>query len=81
MDAKTTPCKGCGKPVVFAMDTEGKIQCLDPAPPVYGHISTATNGDPLVRRILGGAVSHFATCPSANLFSKASKKKNEETPS
>ena len=74
MDAKTTPCKGCGKPVVFAIDTEQKIQCLDPTPPVYGHIGTAANGDPLVRRILGGAVSHFSTCSHANDFSKSKKK-------
>lgn len=72
-------CKGCGKPVVFAVDTEGTTQCLDPGPPVYGHLGDRPDGTPLVRRILGGWVSHFATCPNANDFSKEKKGATDET--
>ena len=69
----TSTCKGCGKTIIFATDTEGRRQCLDPDPPVYGHIHDGPDGAPLVRRIFGGWVSHVATCPEATTFSKTKK--------
>lgn len=69
-------CKDCGKKVIFAKDTEGKTQILDPVPPIFGALSADPDGTPRVRRILGGYVSHFATCSHANEFS-ASKKEEE----
>lgn len=60
----TVPCKACGHPVIFAQDTEGKIQCLDATAPTYGHIGETSTGQWTVRRMLGGFVSHFCTCPN-----------------
>lgn len=65
---KTARCTGCGKQIIVATDTDGKTQVLDPTPPVYGHIGDAPDGTPRVRRILGGWVSHVATCAHANEF-------------
>jgi len=81
---KTTPCKGCGKPIVFAKDSAGKVIPLDPVAPVYrvflsevdGHRCELVERKPMDRTT--GMVSHFATCPAANDFS-ASKRKEKAT--
>lgn len=64
---KTTPCRSCGKPVLFAADPAGKTIPLDPRPPCY--VWSEFDGQVKCKRIHQAAVSHFATCPGANQFS------------
>jgi len=82
---KTSQCKGCGEPIVWAvLDSTGKPIPLDPRPPVYRVYVDAQgctrcyrdtpNVDPDCEVEANAMVSHFATCPNANDFS-ASKKK------
>jgi hypothetical protein len=76
---KTSPCRGCGKPIVWGTTPEGKKIPLDPRPPVYelvqSHPGNQRNPDPVnARRIIDAFVSHFATCPKANDFSKSNRK-------
>lgn len=74
----TTPCKGCGTPIVWARDANGKAIPLDPKPATYGvkvdpqlgAICVRANGADSVAQVY---VSHFATCPKANEFSRARK--------
>lgn len=72
---KTSPCKGCGKPIVWAKTLEGKMIPLDPKPPIYW-VEDDGNGGQACHRIREGMVSHFSTCPNANDFS-ASKKRGD----
>lgn len=72
----TSPCKGCGKPIVWGETDDGKKIPLDPKPPVYTVVWTA-------RKITCSRsprevfmVSHFATCPEANRFSGSKKKED-----
>lgn len=70
---ETKNCKGCGKPMIFAIDTNGTTQILDPRPPIYGYLGERPDGTPLVRQIPRAWVSHFATCSKASEFSKNKK--------
>lgn len=66
----TTPCRGCGKPVFFVTDCEGKRQVLDARPPIFVRQRDGDGGAIWARDTSGEiAVSHFATCPKANDFS------------
>ena len=68
---KTTPCRGCGKPIVFGETMDKKKIPLDPRPPVYRSVTMADDGTPLiVERAMLIYVSHFATCSVANQFSR-----------
>jgi len=81
----TVPCKGCGKPIVWATLAEGdeitsKRVPLDPRPPVYV-LQDGVPGEGALCRRVGKAgtaiellVSHFATCPKANDFSGGGRK-------
>lgn len=70
----TDPCKGCGRPIVWAMNTQTKAFIpLDPAPLTYTVQKSAGDG-PLICGPIEGMVSHFTTCPKANEFSGSSKK-------
>jgi hypothetical protein len=71
-----TPCKGCGKPIVWATDIDGKRHPLDPTPPVY--LVQMDGGNPVATRQPAAFVSHFATCPQRDRFS-ASKPKTVAT--
>jgi hypothetical protein len=68
-------CKGCGKKVIWLTTMDGKRIPLDPVPPVYvvkiNHI-----GQPFIARERAAMVSHFATCPKANDFSAANRRKD-----
>ena len=68
---RTSPCRGCGKPIVWGLTNDNKKIPLDPAPPVYSIVTH--NGQSEAVRTTLAMVSHFATCPNANDFS-ASKK-------
>ena len=80
---KTTPCKGCGRPIVWAKDAAGKAIPLDPRAPVYRVLeleagiacrrlepTEATAANPATAAM----VSHFATCSAAAQFSGRGKK-------
>lgn len=73
---RKTPCKGCGREIVFATTSTGRKVPLDPSAAVYqveersdgnvsAHLWKRSEGAPMV--------SHFATCPKADQFS-ASKR-------
>lgn len=80
---KTVPCKGCGRPIVWAV-MDGKRIPLDPQPAVYTVVGDGSNGTVCERdrpggnvmgQLLSHMVTHFATCPKARDFSGSSKKK------
>lgn len=73
----TTPCKGCGKLIIFAKNENGAILPLDLRPPLYVAYQAA-DGVLRCRQIkthdhLYPCVTHFATCSHANEFSKKGK--------
>lgn len=62
-----TPCKGCGKPVIFAKTPEGATIPLDARKhPIY-----RITGDGTCERVPDVFITHFATCPKANQFTKS----------
>lgn len=68
----TTPCKGCGKPIVWAKHTlTGKMIPLDAKAHVYA--VSSENGHAICTANMYSMVSHFATCAFANDFSKTKK--------
>ncbi len=70
MSAK--PCKGCGRPVVFAKELgTGKWQVLDNVSPCWEQVGVKDGVAVVVRA--KAFVSHFSTCPKADDFS-ASKR-------
>jgi hypothetical protein len=71
---KTTPCSGCGKPMVFSETMDKKKIPLDSRAPVYRVVTQAEDGTPLiVERDRYAYVTHFATCPKASDFSAGRK--------
>ena len=77
---KTSPCKGCGAPIVWAV-MDGKRIPLDPRPAVYtvtGDIGDSKGETRCVRAvetddgvsIAASMVSHFITCPNREQFTK-----------
>ena len=46
---------------------------LDPRPACYSRIPAGPKGEVRVERAWGASVSHFATCPKANEFSRGSR--------
>lgn len=82
---RTVPCgsatrPGCGKPIVWGLDPQGKAIPLDPSAPVYRVMRHDSGGRPLIERDRGAMVSHFATCPKANEFSKSQKRERPGSP-
>src|SRR5260221_14134639 len=69
---KTSPCRGCGKPIVWAITPGGGKIPLDPRPAVYILRNDALSGL-MADRAVFSMVTHFATCSKARAFS-ASKK-------
>lgn len=62
-------CKGCGKPLTFAMGEGGKIIPLDRTAPTY-ELTRDLLGNEVAKRCGETVmVSHFSTCPKANDFS------------
>lgn len=76
-------CRGCGKPIVWAVSQMGKKLPLERIKtPIYrigGDVfdpkGLATKLDPVMTGPL--YISHFATCPQASQFSKPKKPKGE----
>lgn len=57
----TVECKGCGFPIVWITTKDGKKMPCDPE-----KLTVITdNGDAVT-----GRVSHFSTCPAADIFRK-----------
>lgn len=69
--------KGCGRPIVFALNDKGTRIPLDPAAPVYRVTGKTPEGVPVIERVRECAVSHFATCSMANHFSGANRRDND----
>jgi hypothetical protein len=72
---RTTPCEGCGKPMVWAYIVKdgvrtGKRVPLDPRPVVYRLVGGFDALDYEAQAITqaDGMVTHFATCRDANKF-------------
>lgn len=67
----TSPCKGCGKPVVFVTTAEGKTVPLDPVAPIFVREPDGEGGAVWAQDKSGDIlVTHFATCSHANQFSR-----------
>lgn len=75
MSIDTRPCKACGRRLSFVKTAEGKIVPLDTVAPVFEVRPGPDGGAIAVRSDQSFGVSHFATCPSANQFSKKGKTK------
>lgn len=76
---KTVPCKGCGRPIVWAR-MDGKPIPLDPRPAVYAVVGDGGEGTTCERdrpgenvmgQPLAHMVGHHATCPNVGDFKKA----------
>lgn len=64
-------CRGCGRKVIFARDSNGKVQCLDAVSPVYLVEFAQAHGEPdTCTRATTAFVSHFVTCPQREQFRK-----------
>lgn len=73
MSIETRPCKACGRRLTFVKTPEGKIVPLDTVAPIY-EMRAGPDGEAIaVRCDQSFGVSHFATCPQANQFSKGKK--------
>lgn len=78
---KTSPCKGCGKDIVWGVTAEGTKIPLDPRAPVYLAVDEGDRvlaerdrpGSNVTGQALAHYVSHFATCPKASEFGKGRK--------
>lgn len=72
---KTSRCKGCGRPIVWATKEDGGKVPLDATAPVFALTEVADEigaAEPVVlaKRAERHLVSHFATCSHANEFSR-----------
>jgi len=66
-------CRGCGKDIIFAKNSDGKgIIPLDPRPAVY-QVIEQPDGSAVAVRDKNYMVTHFATCPKASDFSGGKK--------
>ena len=73
---KTSPCKGCGKQIVWAFITRngertGKRVPLDPRPTIYTLRPNGFDAEEYEAKAIlqvEGMVTHFATCPKASEF-------------
>ena len=67
---KTSPCKGCGRPIIWGITPDGKRIPMDARAPVYALTGEKNPGQPDgVVRAFTAYVTHFATCPKASDFS------------
>lgn len=71
---RTSPCRGCGKPIVWGTDADGKRIPLDPRPATYVAVEDIDSGEVSIERAPTTFVTHFATCPEAAKFSHREKR-------
>lgn len=75
---KLTPCRYCGKPIIWCLDAEGKRIPVDVSCVFYFVIGS--NRDPLLAQRIPDdeyskvGVNHFQTCPKAAEVKKDQKK-------
>jgi hypothetical protein len=67
------PCKGCGAPLLLLKSSDGKVIPMDLRSPVFV-VGKDMTGTEVAMRATDAFVSHFATCPKANDFSKGRKR-------
>ena len=76
-------CRGCGRPIIWAENENGKKIPLDATAPVYQvteeKIDTENRRYAIKVQRSGGYVSHFSTCPKASDFSKAKSAAQEKS--
>lgn len=77
-----TPCKFCGRPIVWGVDEKGTKHPMDPRPPVWHLMRYDEELRAFIVERAGGdnptcLVDHFATCPKA---SEASNKNRTSPP-
>lgn len=73
---KTSLCRGCGKKIIWGVTPDGKKIPLDAVAPVY-HVVGEDACTPTAERASACFVTHFATCPDANRFSRGNKSRHE----
>lgn len=71
---KTSNCRSCGKPILWARTPNGKWMPLDPEPNPLGNLLLDEDGyigpHPEGAPVKGPYFSHFATCPNAAQYRK-----------
>lgn len=83
-DIRTTPCRGCGKRVMFVTTADGAKVPLDVVAPVFHRIWDPDSQAAFwVSDSQGGGertafVSHFATCSHANEFSGSRRRETRK---
>lgn len=60
-------CRGCGRQIVWGRKADGVMVPLNPSPPVYKLIQTAS-GAVVCEKVDGVFVNHFVDCKDANKF-------------
>lgn len=73
----TSPCRGCGRPVIWAITENGKRMPVDPDPVPGGNVELVQVSDrthAIVRttpsKFAGLRMPHHATCPNVADFRK-----------
>jgi hypothetical protein len=69
---KVRSCRGCSRQIHLLSTAEGSVIPLDLASPVY-EITVDFAGQRVARKIENAYVTHFASCPKANDFSKSKR--------
>lgn len=69
-ELERTPCKGCGKPIVWVVLADGTRVPLDPVPAIYIPTSLRGDGQRLAVRCREAMVNHFVTCPQREAFTR-----------
>jgi hypothetical protein len=84
---RTATCKGCGRPIVWAKNAEGKAIPLDPRAAVY-RVREDSRGELHAERSNTDQddqcwyfTTHFATCSHANEFSGSKSARESGAPS
>lgn len=83
-EQRTTPCRACGKPLLFIRTAKGKTAPVDAEPVRFREGAGSEKYILLTGEIVTGLrdpdgteegyVSHFATCPGADTYRKRGKK-------
>jgi len=78
--APKTTCRSCGAQILFAkMKHTGRLMPLDVKPVQLVQISWDEKRGEVVGEMVGGFVSHFATCPNADQHRKGGREKKPKS--